>query len=386
MITTKLLLATTLLPILMSCSSTPAPEPGEAVEIKAKGQSTLDLPEQELLTNAKRQFTNNLYSISKESFKAIKTNFPTGPYAEYAEIKMADCAFYSGDYSEALKAYEDYSKNKPSSLALPYVLLMAGRSAELSSGGVGRDPGPFQTAVGLYDQLISRFPNSSYSDAARQRKAGVLSILASHDLELINYYEAQGREEIATQRAKDFKKTYNVAPADYENIGYDKRAAISESAISQEDFLKAKNYATNLSFPKQNQMLTKTSMTSPNSESSSHNNMGLSTGDIMIKSVKCDSDSKILTLRLGPDPVKLSSTLRTTKNLDHFELILNNVSLDANSPPSYSCFANGDLTIRAISVSTQAPLAGSLLSLKSDKDIATAFFADNPARIIIKLR
>jgi outer membrane protein assembly factor BamD len=158
-----------------SCSSSSAPDPDseqDAKEIKAKTKSSLDLPELELFSNAKRQYQSGLYSVSRESFGAIKDNYPTGPYAEYSELKVADTHFENSDYQSAGLAYEEFTKNRPASSALAYAFLRAARSFELASAGIGRDPTPLQKALELYNSLIENYPNSVYTPAAKYYRHG----------------------------------------------------------------------------------------------------------------------------------------------------------------------------------------------------------------------
>ena len=355
----KLLKSVGLLLVLCSCSSGSSPEPGEPVEIKPKSSTNIDLPEQELLTNAKRQYQNSLQSVSRESFRSLKNNFPTGPYAEYSEIKIADTLFRNAEYSEALKAYEDYAKSRPTSVAVPYCLLMAGRSAELSSAGVGRDPNPFQRALGLYDDLLTRFPESVYAAAAAKRKAGVREILAEYELEVINFYYNQGKDQIAEQREKEFKQTYNISAEDFEPSGYQKREAIEESAISARLAGAAKNYLKSLPQTVEPKIAVQDSVPQ--------------TDKIIVSSVSCDKKQKLVLLYLSS--AVSPHNLNIQKKNSEIELPVENLSTSSGEGQKYSCFGEGDLLIDP----------SGLIKIVSDSEEPSAFFAQNPARIIINL-
>lgn len=368
-----LFLACTTVSLLLSgCSSDSAPEPeaGDLVEVRPKSSSDIDLPEQELFTNAKRQYQNSLQSVSRESFKSLKNNFPTGPYSEFAEIKIADSLFENADYAEALKIYEDYTKNRPSSVAVPYALLKAGRSAELSSAGAGRDPNPFIKALALYNQLIENFPESIYVEAAKQRKLGVTEILAEYELQVISFYEQQGKDNIADLRRKDFKSNYKISAEDFEITGYNKRSAIEEKKISASELNEAQNYLRAIS----NKSLTDTQpeQTPPITDSE----QTIEAGKFIVYSVVCNKDNSIATLYLEPKNHLLTSNLIVEHKSREMQLNVANLTTSNGKAQSYSCFSDGDLSISSTGT----------IKLFSDARELKAFFAENPSRLILSVQ
>jgi len=198
-----------------ACSASKPKEP-EPTEIKAASARSVGTPQQVLLTTAKDHYAAGLFSLAKESFLGLSESYPTGPYAEFAKLKAADSSFEMSDYVESSKEYEQFVQSHPSSPSLDYALFRTARSAELSSGGIGRDASPLERSLGFYDQLITKFPESPFALAARKHKPEVLRLLAAHEHFVADYYIAQEAENAADARdlAGDsfLKKAEKVPP------------------------------------------------------------------------------------------------------------------------------------------------------------------------------
>ena len=199
---------------LSACSSNEAQLDKEIPDGKdskqAESSFTVDMPEAELFVKGKDFYRSGLYSVAEESFEALRSGYPLGPYAEFAAIKIADAHFEEAEYGEAAQAYEDFIKDRPASAALPYVLLRAGRSYQLGSRGVGRDSQPLEKATAHYQRLLSEFPNSVYAAAAVQYRVDTISMLKASEQRVADYYAKRGYTDASQARLQHIEK--NVEP------------------------------------------------------------------------------------------------------------------------------------------------------------------------------
>lgn len=354
------------------CSSGSAPEPDkdtpseemEAKEIKAKSKTSLDLPELELFSNARRQYQSGLYSVARESFSAMKDNYPTGPYAEFSELKVADTHFENGDYARAGQAYEDFTKNRPASSALAYAFLRAGRSFELSSAGVGRDPTPFHKALEIYTTLIERFPNSVYTPAGKYYKRGVDELLATYEKQVIAFYDENSKSKASEMRDREFQKRFGSNSSDFESGGYNKKASLAVGPVSEEKILAARRALQSLPPVKVNNSVQNLAEEQP-----------LADGKFQISSVSCDQTERLVVLLLNPKPSNPILNLAAIKKGDSVELRISDLTTVGEETKTYSCFAEGDMTISS----------NGLITIKVAVDGANALYIDNPARVILTL-
>ena len=86
---------------LSACSSSSQPEPEDATEVKETAGEIVDTPSDELFDLAKAYYSSGMTDLAKSSFASLKDSYPFGPYAEFAETKIADCEFNSGIYAAA---------------------------------------------------------------------------------------------------------------------------------------------------------------------------------------------------------------------------------------------------------------------------------------------
>lgn len=353
-----------------SCSSTSELDPDkeqDAKEIKAKTKSSLDLPELELFSNAKRQYQSGLYSIARDSFTAIKDNYPTGPFAEFSELKIADTHFENSDYQNAALAYEEFAKNRPASSALPYSLLRAGRSYELSSAGVGRDPTPLHKAVEAYSSLIDRFPNSVYTSAGKYYKRGVEELLAAYEKQVITFYEDKDKTRASRMRDYEFQKKYGSSYADFTPGNYDKKASLAVGPTSEDKLRTAKQKLEQLPPVSPTRLL--------ENNSSKNADIKPPDGKFIINSVSCDPHERLVVLSLNPKPQNAIAQLTANKHGDSIELHIGELTTVGEETQAYTCFSEGDMTISS----------SGLLTLRVEAASATALYVDNPARVILTL-
>lgn len=354
--------------LLVACSeSAPNPEDDSgAKEIKTKTKSSLDLPELELFSNARRQYDSSLYSIAQESFEALRDNYPTGPYAEFAELKIAEAHFKTTDYKAAAIAYEEFTKNRPASSAVPYALLRAGRSYELSSAGVGRDPTPLQKAVELYNSLIERFPNSVYIAGAQYFKRGVEELLAAYEQKIITFYDEREKAQASSARDKEFSKRFGAKSDEYEAKEYDKLIALGVGPVSEDKVRIAKRTLQNLHAPTGATVARSGILEAP---------PVLEAGKFQVSAVSCDAKERLVVLTLDPKPIEGVSSLEPTRRGNALELRVENLTTQGEETKTYTCFSEGDMTISSSGVMT----------LNSTLPSATALYIENPPRIILRL-
>lgn len=192
----------------ISCSSSSDPEPEEIAEVPTGIGNVNDGSQEELIYASKRLYESGIYSVSKENLEALKNNYPEGPYVEFAEIKLADASFEVRDYEESAIMYEDFIKNHPVSPSIPYAILRAGRSHQLSSRGVGRDSEPMAKASEHYTNLVTNYPDSAYVGAATKYREKALSDLAKSEKLIMEYYKNQGKDAAYEARKTEFEEKW----------------------------------------------------------------------------------------------------------------------------------------------------------------------------------
>ena len=200
---------------LQGCSifSSSDPKESEPKELKPEKEKThIDdsVPEGDLFQNAKRLFGTGIYSVSKEYFERVAATYPSGPYAEFSELKVADAEFYGGDIATAAPLFEQFASNHPGSNDTPYALARASQCYLASSRGVGRDSSSLQKARDAAEKLLSRFPNSPYSGVAKSVRASAIEQLARNDQLIRDYYAEHDAKAAADARDVAIKAKWSA--------------------------------------------------------------------------------------------------------------------------------------------------------------------------------
>lgn len=196
----RLLLVSTML-LVSGCFSTEKAEP-ELAEIKPPNTATIEGAEAELFRAGKRLYANGLYSVARESFEALRANYPSSPLGEFAELKIADSYFDTGEYLSAQPLYEQFLKSYPLSGSAPYAMLQAGRSAHLAYRGPGRDPSGLHKSLAWYERILNEHPHSVYAPKALELRKDALSSLAEHESYVERFYRRREVLAAAERRAQ----------------------------------------------------------------------------------------------------------------------------------------------------------------------------------------
>ncbi len=204
------LLFLVLLNACLGCSGSSDPAPEEEAtqlfesEAKAIGLS-VDTPEHVLFERATRFYESGLYPEAMEVFQLLKDGYPFGPYAEFSEVKLADCSFQNTDYTTAATRYEEFVKQHPGSDSTEYAAMQIGRSYQLAHKGLGRDSSVLEKALTNYDVFLKKYPNSPYRyGVGKFRDETVKSIVETERL-VIAFYKKLGKDAASAAREESIR-------------------------------------------------------------------------------------------------------------------------------------------------------------------------------------
>jgi len=219
--------------LLVGCSSTSSkPVEEELVkEVPINGTPSIQGTEKELFASAKKVYAKNYLLVAQDSFRSIVENYPLGPYAEFASIKLADTSFIQLDFDEAAKLYEEALRNYPLSDSTPYIRMRAGRSFQLMNTDIGRDRDPIERAVEHYQEFLRRHPDSMFRPQVEAYLDEAYRSLAQHEKLVADFYERRGHQRAARKRHARYQKVM-------QQFGITEEKMLAENA-PEEDVVKA---------------------------------------------------------------------------------------------------------------------------------------------------
>ncbi|MBV8468042.1 MAG: tetratricopeptide repeat protein, partial [Burkholderiales bacterium] len=136
-----------------------------------------NLTAEQMYKQAMDELQNNNYEKAVKGFEALEARFPYGSYAQQAELEIAYANFKDGENEQALSAIDRFLKQHPTHPSVDYALYLKGlvnftvdRSffAKLAHQNMAeRDPKAARESFNAFRELVTRFPQSRYSEDAR---------------------------------------------------------------------------------------------------------------------------------------------------------------------------------------------------------------------------
>jgi outer membrane protein assembly factor BamD len=194
----RAILSVFLLFTLISCSTTPKQ----------------DLrPVNELYTEAHEQMQKENYEQAAKLLETLQARYPYGRYAQQALMEIAYANYKQNEPEAALSAADRFIKQFPNAANLDYIYYLKGMINFNDNAGffsrlshqdpAERDPQTLRDSFDNFRELITRFPNSHYTDDAKLRMQFLINTLSRSDISIASYYLRRGAYIAAISRANN---------------------------------------------------------------------------------------------------------------------------------------------------------------------------------------
>ena len=220
---------------------------------------------EEFYKNAREELDSGNFAGAVKAYEALEAKYPFGRYAQQAQLDIAYAYYKDGETAQSVSAADRFLKlhpNHPNADYALYIKALAYFKPDLGIFGEilnldpsERDPKALRESFEVFKELVTRFPDSRYSDDSRARMSFLVNALAKHDVAVARYYLGRGAPLAAANRAQNVLQRYPQAPAiedalvisvqAYEQMGMPELAGTSRRVLEK-------------NFPK-NSTITKTS-------------------------------------------------------------------------------------------------------------------------------
>jgi len=210
----KLLFILMLLPVLQSCSTVD------------KDPSTAE----EAFKIAQDYEKADRYQVAIQRYTDVKNKFPYSSLATEAELAIADVHYKSEDYSDAQISYQNFRELHPKHPKSDYVLFRTGLSYyQQLPETIDRDLTLATDAIYNFNELLKKYPESTYKSEAEDYRKKAYSMLTEKELYIADFYFKEKIYDSALLR-------YEGALNKYSGFDYDSR--ILKGAIDSSKELK----------------------------------------------------------------------------------------------------------------------------------------------------
>lgn len=152
------------------------------------------------------------YIYAAEQLAELRTFYPTGAYAEQALLDLMYSQFQTKEYELAAASAEQFIKLYPRNIQVDYAYyvrgvanMQAGTSALLSIARLDqahRDTSYLRLAFNNFQELIARYPDSSYAPDAAQRMTHIYNQFAESELAAARWYIKREAYVASANRAR----------------------------------------------------------------------------------------------------------------------------------------------------------------------------------------
>jgi outer membrane protein assembly factor BamD len=146
----------------------------------------------------------------------VRREFPYSRFAALAELRLADCNLSDGKYAEAIEAYNQFVRYRPSHPEVPYARFQAALAHYeqipsewlLSPPSHERDQHYAQESLRLLRKFMLDFPEDPLMPRARDMAEQSLKLLARHELYVAGFYFDRGHPRSAAGRLNTLLRSY----------------------------------------------------------------------------------------------------------------------------------------------------------------------------------
>ncbi len=182
-----------------------------------------DWTAEQFYTEAKKALTSKYYEKAVKLYEKLEARFPFGTYATQAQLDIAYAYYKNDEPDSAIAAADRFIKLNPTHANVDYAYYIKGLvnynrgigflDRFLPTDSSQRDAGSSLDSYREFEELITRYPHSSYVPDARQRMVSLRDNLALHEIHVADYYLRRKAYLAAAQRAATVIRDYQRTPA-----------------------------------------------------------------------------------------------------------------------------------------------------------------------------
>lgn len=171
-----------------------------------------DIPENTLYQQAIEALKDTNYPLAVEKLELLESRYPFGQYSQQAQLELIYAYYKNDELDAAIVSADRFIRLNPLHENVDYAYYLKGLSAfEQTSGWVAkylpidqnqRDPGSALESFDAFATLVARHPNSQYALDANKRMLFLKNRLATHEVQVAEYYMQREAYVAAANRAR----------------------------------------------------------------------------------------------------------------------------------------------------------------------------------------
>jgi outer membrane protein assembly factor BamD len=187
---------------------------GKDTDLPEKMDPT-QIPVEELYNNGVDALNAKRYKAATLMFDLVEQTYPYSSWAVSAQMMQGYAQYLQNNYLEAIGTLERFIQLHPTHRDIAYAYYLRALSYYEQIADVQRDQKATEQAIVALQDVVNRFPDSSYARDARLKIDLGRDHLAGHEMEIGRWYEGQKLYTAALgrfQRVVDDYQTTNHVP------------------------------------------------------------------------------------------------------------------------------------------------------------------------------
>jgi outer membrane protein assembly factor BamD len=172
--------------------------------------STPAEPVEKLYNDALDKLNEGDYKEATKAFEEVDRQYPYSEWAVRSELMSGFAQYRFGKYDQAVAILEDFVKQHPSHKDAAYAYYLRGMCYYEQITDVGRDQQITEQAKDALEEVVKRYPDSTYARDARLKLDLVSDHLAGKEMEVGRYYEKQQEYISAINRFRVVAEKYQT--------------------------------------------------------------------------------------------------------------------------------------------------------------------------------
>ncbi|HEX4353432.1 MAG TPA: outer membrane protein assembly factor BamD [Polyangiales bacterium] len=189
------------------------------------------------------EFYDDACMQAEPAFRNVRRLYPYTRFAALAELRVADCLHTEGKYAEAIQAYDQFVRYRPSHVEVPYARFMSAlcQYEQIPSEWLLSPPAYEREQRNTHDSLrslrrfIVDYPRDPLVGRAERMAQRAIRLLASHEMYVAKFYLDRDYPVAAIGRLRTLLTTYPTS-------GYEPEALLllGETYLDLKDGTQAK--------------------------------------------------------------------------------------------------------------------------------------------------
>lgn len=169
------------------------------------------IPAETLYQTALDDIDRQYFQTALKNLAKLERQHPYSQYAEKAKLMTVFAHFRTGNHPEAILAADRYLALHPSSPEAPYVIYLKGTSYFAQIKDITRDQQLAQDAIDTLGLLVTTYPNSKYTEDAKESIRVSYDQLAGKEMSVGRFYQGQGQHTAAINRFRSVVGTFQTS-------------------------------------------------------------------------------------------------------------------------------------------------------------------------------